>query len=102
MRWFRLAADQGDAGAQNNLGVMYQNGEGTPQDFVEAHVWFNLGASRLSGENRDGAVRNRDDVAGRMTAEQVSEAQRRAREWKPALGRRSRVGGALPVHHLPR
>ena len=28
VRWYRLAADQGDADAQYNLGVMYANGEG--------------------------------------------------------------------------
>ena len=26
VKWYRLAADQGDARAQNNLGVMYANG----------------------------------------------------------------------------
>ena len=28
LKWFRLAAAQGDAKAQYNLGVMYDNGEG--------------------------------------------------------------------------
>ena len=36
MKWFRLAADQGDADAQTSLGDMYRNGEGVPQDDVEA------------------------------------------------------------------
>ena len=31
VRWYRLAADQGQSGAQLNLGVMYANGEGVPQ-----------------------------------------------------------------------
>ena len=83
VRWYRLAADQGDARAQLNLGVKYRNGEGTPQDFVEAHMWANLAASQLSGEDRDLAVRHRDDLAAQMTAEQIAEAQRRAREWTP-------------------
>ena len=83
VRWYRLAADQGHARAQLNLGVSYWNGEGTPQDFVEAHMWANLAASQLSGEARDLAVGVRDDLAAQMTAEQVTEAQRRAREWTP-------------------
>ena len=83
VRWYRLAANQRHAGAQLNLGVKYRDGEGTPQDFVEAHMWTNLAALQLSGEHRDWAVRVRDDVAGRMTAEQIAEAQRRAREWTP-------------------
>ena len=40
----RLAADQGDAGAQYNLGNMYANGEGVPQDDAEAVRWYRLGA----------------------------------------------------------
>ena len=83
VRWYRLAADQGHARAQLNLGVKYRNGEGTPQDFVEAHMWANLAASQLSGEDRDLAVRHRDDLAAQMTPDQIAEAQRRAREWTP-------------------
>ena len=80
----RALADQGDAGAQVTLGVMYRNGEGTPQDFVEAHMWANLAASQLSGENRDLAVRHRDDLAAQMTPDQIAEAHRRARAWDAA------------------
>ena len=83
IRLYRLAACQGDANAQDSLGCMYMDGRGTPQDYVEAHMWFNLAASQLSGDDRDRAVRNRDDVAGHMTADQIAEAQRRAREWTP-------------------
>ncbi len=42
----RLAADQGDAGAQYNLGNMYANGEGVPQDDAEAVRWFRLAAEQ--------------------------------------------------------
>ena len=37
--WYRQAADQGYAAAQYNLALMYHNGEGVPQDDVEAHKW---------------------------------------------------------------
>jgi TPR repeat protein len=86
-RWYRLAAEQGYPQAQYNLGLFYLQGEGgTPQDNVSAHMWFNLAAARFPASdtrNRDVAVRSRDVVAGKMTAEQIAEAQRRAREWKP-------------------
>ena len=36
MKWYRLAADQGYAAAQFNLGVMYAKGQGVPQDYVLA------------------------------------------------------------------
>ena len=84
VRWYRLAAEQGSASAQNNLGVMYSNGEGVPQDNVEAHMWLNLAASRLSGADRERTVATRDRVAERMTPADLSEAQRRAREWHAA------------------
>ncbi len=84
VRWYRLAADQGDADAQFNLGVRYATGEGVPQDDVQAHMWFNLTASRSTGEDRESAVSARDRARARMTAEQVAEAQRLAREWDAA------------------
>ena len=46
VRWFRLAAEQGDAYAQYNLGRMYANGEGVPEDFVEAVAWYRKAAEQ--------------------------------------------------------
>ena len=37
---YRVAADQGSAGAQNNLGVCYQHGVGVGQDDREAVRWW--------------------------------------------------------------
>ena len=31
VKWYRLAAEQGFAMAQDNLGLMYKNGQGVPQ-----------------------------------------------------------------------
>ena len=72
-------AEQGHPEAPYILGVMYADGRGVPQDYVEAHMWLNLAASRLTGEKREGAVRGRDLVAGQMTPAQFAEAQRLAR-----------------------
>lgn len=86
-RWFRLAAEQGMPDAQIELGQLYEQGLGVPQDFVMAHMWFNVAASLLGniyvhGDRLD-AVSLRDTVAARMTREQVAEAQSLARDWKP-------------------
>ncbi len=83
-RWYRLAAEQGYARAQYNLGRMYANGRGVPQDDVTAHMWLNLSASRLTGEARERAVEARDAVADLLTPEDRSQAQRRARAWDAA------------------
>ena len=39
-RLFRPLAEQGDAGAQNLLGVLYVTGQGVPQDAQEAVKWY--------------------------------------------------------------
>jgi TPR repeat protein len=44
LRELRLLAEQGDAGAQYNLGTMYAEGLGVSQDDVEAVRWCRLAA----------------------------------------------------------
>ena len=78
------AADPENAAAQFNLGVKYATGQGVPQDYVQAHMWFNLAASRSTGEMREDAVERRDQIANEMTPDQLAEAQRLAREWDAA------------------
>lgn len=45
-KWFRLAANQGHAEAQYNLGVMYKKGYGVPQNKTEALKWIRLSANQ--------------------------------------------------------
>ena len=74
MRWSRLAADLGDAGAQYNLGVMYRNGRGVPRDRTEAVRWYRLAADQgdaraqynLGFMYATGAGVSPDDVAAHM------------------------------------
>ncbi len=46
VRWYRLAAEQGDDRAQYNLGLMYANGEGVPEDQAEAARLYGLAAGQ--------------------------------------------------------
>lgn len=46
MRWYRKAAEQGDASAKNYLGDMYANGHGVAQDYGEAIRWYRESAER--------------------------------------------------------
>ncbi len=78
-RWFRKAAEQGDADAQYNLGIMYANGRGVTQDYVQAHMWYN----HARAQGKETASKLLDIAELRMTAEQIAEAQKLAREWKP-------------------
>lgn len=50
--WLPLA-EQGDAGAQYNLGHMYFNGNGVPQDYAESAKWY-----RLAAEQGNAAAQN--------------------------------------------
>ena len=78
------AAEAGNADAQGRLALRYALGRGVPQDFVQAHKWFTIAAStETDKEQRDKYVGNRDLVSGKMTPNQITEAQRLAREWKP-------------------
>jgi TPR repeat protein len=44
----RRRAEQGDAGAQYNLGYLYANGLGVTQDHTEAVKWYRLAAEQGS------------------------------------------------------
>ena len=79
MNWCRKAAEQGQAGTQYNLGDMYHQGQGVPQDFVWAHMWLNLAAA----QGIENARKGRHIAAKRMTPAQIAGAQRLAREWRP-------------------
>jgi TPR repeat protein len=43
---YRPLADQGNADAQNNLGILYTEGLGVPQDYTEAAIWFRKAADQ--------------------------------------------------------
>ena len=52
---------------------------GVPQNYVEAYVWLSLAAASGLGF----AQASIDELAGWMTPEQISEAEKLAREWQP-------------------
>ncbi len=74
--WRRLAK-VGYSPAQYNLGVMYYNGNGVPQDYVQAYKWINLATS----QGYKYALDKRYIVANELTSAQLAEAKRLAREW---------------------
>ena len=64
-------AEQGHATAQKNLGYMYLEGKGVPQDYVLAHMWWNICGS--SGD--EVCVKNRTTVENKMSRQQIAKAQ---------------------------
>ena len=54
--WYRKAAEQGHAGAQNQIGLLYAEGRGVPRDDEVAFQWFRRAAEQghASGQNNLG------------------------------------------------
>jgi TPR repeat protein len=73
-------AKLGRADALYNLGLAYSTGQGVAVDRIAGHKWFNLAAARGIPE----AKAWRNELTAEMTAPQVVEAQKLAREWLSA------------------
>jgi TPR repeat protein len=81
--WLRRAANQGVPRAFASLGLIHQRGieygQGVPKDNVQAYMWLTLAIERKI----DWANSSRADLARQMTAADIAEGDRRAREWRP-------------------
>ena len=76
-KWWLKAAEQGDAMAQANLGALYFEGEGVPQDYVTAYAWANIAAA----QGNETAQRNRDLAAAKLDAASLGEAQKLSKDY---------------------
>ncbi len=74
---FEAAAQTGAADLLFELGMLYATGLDVEADLVVAHKWFNLAALR---GNR-AALARRIELAREMSAHQIAQAQKLAREW---------------------
>ena len=72
-----LGTQTGSPDALFELGMVYATGRDVAADLVVAHKWFNLAAAR----GNSSALARRIELAQEMSAEQVAEAQKLAREW---------------------
>ena len=84
--WYEMAAGKGNAKAMFNIGEMYASGKGVPQDYVLAYMWFTLAASHYPASeiaDRNNVAIKINEIALKMIPEEIAEAQRLAREWKP-------------------
>jgi TPR repeat protein len=100
-QWLEKAAAQGLAAAQFNLGTMYDNGYGVPQDYVQARQWyekaaaqgdmqaqFNLGVIYSKGQGLP-----RDDVRAYIwlnlaVADSKGDLQKRSADLRDEVARR--------------
>ena len=77
MTWYLKAAEQGNAGAQYTISVMYANGHGVAQDYVQACMWLKLAAKN----DHEDAKYDLAVTEGKLTKEQIAEAERLAAAW---------------------
>jgi len=78
VRWYKLAAEQGNASAQRRLGEIYSQGLGVAQDFIQAYMWFYILSISQSGESAEDLL---DPVAKKMKPQQIDRARKSASEW---------------------
>jgi TPR repeat protein len=78
VRWLLKAAEQGHAGAQRALGACYKEGDGVGQNLVEAHKWAKLAAA----QNEEGAQKRCDELASKMSQDQLAESQAHTEAFK--------------------
>jgi uncharacterized protein len=76
VRWYRLAAEQGFANAQNNLGVTYETGQGVLQNNILSHMWYNIASENGYKKSSEW----RDEIAAKMTESDLAKALAMAKE----------------------
>ncbi len=77
-QWFSEAAERGLSDSQFNLAVLHENGLGVPQDLKQAYKW--LAISARGGDKE--AIRRRDILKGKLTADDVVAAEELVKNWK--------------------
>jgi TPR repeat protein len=61
VKWYRKAAEQGVETAQYNLGMMYDDGKGVPQDRTEAAKWHRKSAEQGYADAKEWLKKNAKD-----------------------------------------
>jgi TPR repeat protein len=78
VHWYGLAAEQGHALAQYNLGGMYNSGRGVARDSVRSYMWMLLAAD--AGDAAASA--NKSIVARRLSQREIEDAEGLSRQWR--------------------
>lgn len=76
VKWYTLAAEQGNAYAQYSLGYMFAVGYGAVENYILAHMWANI----ASANGNSDAQEMRNLIAAQMLQADVTTAQRMASE----------------------
>ncbi len=82
VKWFTKSAEQDYTEAQHNLGAMYGAGQGVKRDYIQAYKWLNICAAKGNA----GCESQRDLIAKKLKASQLTAAQRLSSEFTPQKG----------------
>lgn len=77
--WFRRAAEHGVKDSQFNVAILFARGLGVNQDLGEAFRWFSLAAAQGDPD----AGKKRDDLAARMSKDQLAKEREKLKAFKP-------------------
>ena len=75
----KQAAENGDAAAQLELGVLFQYGFNYKDNEVPALTWYTLSASQGNAK----AAKLRDALMSKMTSKEIEEAMEQVKSYKP-------------------
>jgi two-component system, NarL family, nitrate/nitrite response regulator NarL len=81
-------AHQGSATAQYRLAMMYDSGEGVPQDAISAYTWSTV-AERTASNLMESARAARNRLATRMSSIEIATARNRAIKWLSKNGQQA-------------
>ena len=104
--WYRLAADQGDAGGQWLLGNMYEEGKGIPQSYIDAVRWYRraavqgyaVGQSKLGSMYEDGRGVPQDYTEAVIWYRLAADQGEVRGQW--SLGRMFEQGRGVPQNYV--
>ena len=77
--WFQKAAEFGIKDSQFNLGILYGQGMGVPQNLADSYKWFALAAKTGDSD----AAGKRDEVANAMDPNDLDVARKIVNNWSP-------------------
>ncbi len=78
VKWFTDAANFGIKDSQFNLGILYGQGLGVPQNLSESYKWFALAAKTGDSD----AASKRDEVANAMDPDDLALARKEVAGWQ--------------------
>lgn len=80
-KWFEKAAERGVVDSQFNLGVLFESGQGLPQNLTDAFVWYSIAAKQ--GDQL--AAQRIDVLQSQLSSELKTSARVRIKDFKPAM-----------------